>query len=151
MDFSKIGKRVGQNDDPNAGSTFQFLLAASQVWQTLDKAMKKQLPSNLHAYVQVACMENDELIVVATHNMAASRLKMLLPTLLPHLQTLHSDIKSIKVKLKPTEPPKKRVNPFRFPAGMAQQFLQTAQSSQNPELAAKWQKLAAIAREQESS
>jgi hypothetical protein len=74
----------------------------------LDAAVKKLLPANLHPHFQTACIEDGRLILLAANNMAASRLKMIAPSVLPQLAGLDASIRSVSVRLvpKPEKPPK---------------------------------------------
>ncbi|WP_079874858.1 DciA family protein [Neisseria meningitidis] len=70
--------------------------------------MKKLLPANLHPHFQTACIEDGRLVLLAANNMAASRLKMIAPSVLPQLAGLDASIRSVSVRLvpKPEKPPK---------------------------------------------
>ena len=81
MDLAQLGKR----DHLLAG-----LLQQSQQWRKLDAKIKTVLPANLHSSFSDACVEDGRLVLLAANNMAASRLKMILPAMLPKLQTLHA-------------------------------------------------------------
>lgn len=112
------------------------LIQRARAWQTLDGEIKKLLPANLHPHMQAACIENGVLIVHAHAPMAANRLKMLLPALLPQLQQLHLDLRSVAVKMQPKNPPKPSTKNFRISNRALQYFRQSAdQVRHHPELA----------------
>ena len=69
-----------------ANSPLANLLQRSRYWQQLDAAAKRLLPANLHPHFRVACIEEGALIIHVSAPMAATRLKMLLPNLLPQLK-----------------------------------------------------------------
>lgn len=77
------------------------LLERCRYWQKLDAALKDLLPPNLHDHFQVVCIEENALIVFASSQMAANRLKMLLPSLLPHFQQVDAQIMNIVCRVRP--------------------------------------------------
>lgn len=83
------------------------LLAQSAHWHKLDKALKQLMPANLAQYIQVACIRDGCLMIVACSSMAAGRLRMLLPTLLPALQQVEAGIVATQVKIDLLPAPKK--------------------------------------------
>lgn len=60
---------------------------------------EKLLPANLHPHFQTACIEDGRLVLLAANNMAASRLKMIAPSVLPQLAGLDASIRSVSVRL----------------------------------------------------
>ena len=95
MNLEQLGKR----DARLAG-----LLQQSQQWRRLDAAVKRILPANLHPHFQTACIEEGRLVLLAANGMAASRLKMILPALVPQLQELDAGIQDVAVKVVPKPP-----------------------------------------------
>ncbi|MDK4683790.1 DciA family protein [Kingella negevensis] len=118
------------------------LLQLSRYWQQLDTQIKRLLPANLHPHFHIVCIEQDTLIIHASAPMAASRLKMLMPTLLPQIQKINQQIGKIQIKNRPKNttptPPKN----FHISPKSLSYFEQTAQQlSHHPELAQAMQKL----------
>ena len=143
MDLEQIGKRSGRGDHPEAVSQLQFLLQSAKAWRQLDNIVKQELPANLHPHVQTACIEEGALVLLAANNMAASRLKMIAPALLPRLQRHSTLIQSVRVKTvpKPAAPP--RQNSLRLSAAAAEGFRRSAEQLQHhPQLAAALRRLA---------
>lgn len=119
------------------------LIARARQWQNLDSQIKKLLPANLHPHMQAVCIENGVLIVHAHAPMAANRLKMLLPALLPQLQQLHPQLQSLTIKIRPKNPPVVAEKNFRISGQALQYFRQSAARLQHhPELAQALQHLA---------
>lgn len=143
MDLEQIGKRGSRAAASDAAPQLQFLLQSAKAWRQLDNIVKQELPANLHPHVQTACIEEGALVLLAANNMAASRLKMIAPALLPRLQR-HSDlIQSVRVKTvpKPAAPP--RQNSLRLSAAAAEGFRRSAEQLQHhPQLAAALRRLA---------
>ena len=73
MNLDHLGKQ-----DPHLAN----LLRSAHYWQRLDAQVKQILPANLRPHFQTACIDNGCLILLAANNMAASRLRMILPGLL---------------------------------------------------------------------
>lgn len=94
--------------DPAIRHRLQNLFRQSAQWRRFDIGLKQCLPVNLHPHFQVACIEDGCLVVLATNNMAATRLRMMLPALVPKLQTIDSAVQTVRVKIQPlqTPPPK---------------------------------------------
>lgn len=85
--------------------TLHALLQQSAHWRQLDATIKAMLPANLHKHFAISCIENGDLMVLASNNMAASRLRMMLPSLVPKLQSIDSTILGVRVKIKPQQTP----------------------------------------------
>lgn len=114
------------NEAPIADS-LAFLLKGVHAWQQLDKAIKRIVPPNLHAYFQTACIEQGGCLVLTAHNnMAASRLKMLLPSLLPQLQNISPHIQTVRVKLIPQPPIAAKQNQLQLNETALHHLQQTA-------------------------
>ena len=74
--------------------------------------------------------------------MAATRLKMLLPNLLPQLQELDPSIVRIQIKTRPTNPEVPKSKNFHLSERALNSFEQTAEKvAHHPKLAAALQKL----------
>ena len=101
MNLEQLGKRDRQ---------LESLLRQSQQWCKLDKEVKRILPANLRPHFQTACVSGGRLVLLAANSMAASRLKMILPALLPQLQKLRDDIDEVAVKNLPKMPEPKKEN-----------------------------------------
>ena len=95
-----------------ANSPLANLLQRSRYWQQLDDAAKRLLPANLHPHFRVACIEEGALIIHVSAPMAATRLKMLLPSLLPQLQELDPNIARIQIKTRPPQPRRRQKQKF---------------------------------------
>lgn len=81
----------------------QQLLAQSTHWQRLTNCLKQELPATMRPHFNVACVRDGCLVVIAYNSMAASRLRMVLPALLPQLQLIDSAVESVKVKVQPPD------------------------------------------------
>ncbi|WP_295862369.1 DciA family protein [uncultured Neisseria sp.] len=129
MDLAQLGKR----DHLLAG-----LLQQSQQWRKLDAKIKTVLPANLHPHFQTACVEDGRLVLLAANNMAASRLKMILPAMLPKLQELHDGIREVAVRVIPKPPPHPKTNSLRLSEAALDSFDTAAAKLEGkyPELAA---------------
>lgn len=118
------------------------LLQQSNYWRRLDNDVKKILPRNLQDYFQTACIENGILVLLAHNNMAASRLKMIVPSLLPALKNLREDIQEVKIKNIPKPPPVVKAKQLKLSEEALRQFEKTTrQVAHHPELAEALQKL----------
>ncbi|MDO5072816.1 Protein of uncharacterised function (DUF721) [Neisseria animaloris] len=127
MDLLHLGKK---------DSRLLNLLQQSQQWRRLDTRLKQIMPANLRAYFQVACIEDGCLIILAANNMASSRLRMIVPSLLPQIQNLKSDITDVRIKVVPKQPVKVRVNSLQLSSAAAARFLESAeQLEHHPKLA----------------
>lgn len=113
------------------------LLQQSQQWQKLDAQVKHVLPANLRPYFQVACIEEGCLVLLANNNMASSRLKMILPSLLPSLSMIHNGIEKVTVKVVPTVATPEKVNRLKLSETALSSFKGSADKLQDkhPELA----------------
>ena len=129
MDLAQLGKR----DHLLAG-----LLQQSQQWRKLDAKIKTVLPVNLHPHFQTACIEDGRLVLLAANNMAASRLKMILPAMLPKLQTLHAGVREVVVRVVPKPPVQPKTNSLRLSEAALDSFDEAAAKleGKHPELAA---------------
>lgn len=112
------------------------LLQQHKQQQQLLTSVKRLLPANLQPHVQAAFIDNNILKLITTHPIAASRIKMLAPTLLPSLQNHHPQITSIHIKNQPAEPEKiQKTKTFRLPENAVPVLKQTADSlSRHPRL-----------------
>lgn len=94
MDLNHFGQKNKQ---------LQQLLAQSTHWQRLTNCLKQELPATMKPHFNVACVRDGCLVVIAYNSMAASRLRMVLPALLPQLQLIDSAVESVKVKVQPPD------------------------------------------------
>ncbi|MCO6521804.1 MAG: DUF721 domain-containing protein [Snodgrassella sp.] len=94
MNLNRFGKKNAQLNQ---------LLTQSAHWQRLSTCLKQELPASMRAHFNVACVRDGCLVVIAHNSMAASRLRMVLPALLPQLQQIEATINSVKVKVQPPE------------------------------------------------
>ncbi|WP_434779742.1 DciA family protein [Neisseria sp. Ec49-e6-T10] len=75
-----------------------------RLWQRLELQVKKMLPLNLADFYQISCVNEQGALVVFAHNaMVASRLKMIMPALVPQLQGMDARIIKVLVKVSPQE------------------------------------------------
>ena len=122
------------------------LMQQAAYWQRLDGRIKALLPANLHDHFQVACIDGGTLVIRACHNMAASRLRMIAPVLLPQMQAIDGRIRQVRIKIEPpqqTSPPQKQA---RLSENARQQCRQTAaRLEHHPQLAAALRRLAQVA------
>ncbi len=133
MNLDQLGKR----DHRLTG-----LLQQSQQWRRLDAQVKQILPANLRAHFQVACIEEGCLVLLAANNMAASRLRMIAPGLLPQLQTLDRRITQVRAKILPKPPEQPRQNRLRMSDAALEALSDSAERLQHhPELAEALQQL----------
>ncbi|QMT31438.1 DUF721 domain-containing protein [Alysiella filiformis] len=115
------------------GQYAQTSPALRHLWQStryfiqLDERLKAILPANLREHCRVACVQNGVLVVFAKNNMAASRLKMMLPALLPQIQDLGDEIGKIDVKMLPETPKPPREKHCHFSPNVLDMFEHTAQ------------------------
>lgn len=117
MNLEQLGKR---------DSRLQALLQQAQQWQRLDREVKKILPANLRPHFQTACIEKGRLVLLAGNNMASSRLKMILPSLLPLLKQLHPAIIEVGVRVVPKENEPEKRNTLYLSDTALESFEQTA-------------------------
>ena len=129
MDLAQLGKR---------DHLLEGLLQQSQQWRKLDAKIKTVLPANLHPHFQTACVEDGRLVFLAANNMAASRLKMILPAMLPKLQTLHAGVREVVVRVVPSPPAQPKTNSLRLSEVALDSFDEAAAKleGKHPELAA---------------
>ena len=76
--------------------------------------------------------------MLATNNMAASRLGMILPAMLPKLQTLHAGVREVVVRVVPKPPTQPKTNSLRLSEAALNSFDEAAAKleGKHPELAA---------------
>ena len=129
IDLAQLGKR---------NHLLAGLLQQSQQWRKLDAKIKTVLPANLHPHFQTACVEDGRLVLLAANNMAASRLKMILPAMLPKLQTLHTGVREVVVRVVPKPPAQPKTNSLRLSEAALDSFDEAAAKleGKHPEWAA---------------
>ncbi|PSJ80531.1 DciA family protein [Neisseria iguanae] len=135
MNLEQLGKRDRH---------LQALLQQAQQWHRLDREVKNILPVNLRLHFQTACVENGKLVLIAANNMASSRLKMILPSLLPQLKLLCHDIAEVQVRVLPKTPKPERKNTLKLSDAVLQSFEEAATrlQAQHPKLAERLAQLA---------
>ncbi|WP_037585763.1 DciA family protein [Stenoxybacter acetivorans] len=127
MNFNQISRQSPILDN---------LFRQSQYWRQLTQKLQAQLPSNLYPYFQVACIREGCLVVLSRNNMAASRLRMLLPALLPLIQTWDESIQSIQVKIQLQPETKAAQKKLKLNQSVQNSFTETAaRLAHHPELA----------------
>ena len=129
MNLEQLGKRDRQ---------LESLLRQSQQWRKLDGEVKRIMPANLRPHFQTACVEGGRLVLLAANSMAASRLKMILPALLPQLRKFREDIEAVAVKTVPKIPEREKVNSLHLSGAALESFDAAAAKleDKHPELAA---------------
>lgn len=133
MNLDHLGKQ-----DPHLAN----LLRSAHYWQRLDAQVKQILPANLRPHFQTACIDNGCLILLAANNMAASRLRMILPGLLAQVQQLDHSIIEVRTKIVPKPPATPRENRLRLSKTALDTLDDSAQQLQHhPELAEALQRL----------
>ncbi|UOO82631.1 DUF721 domain-containing protein [Uruburuella testudinis] len=139
MNLDRLGARKISAADYNH---IQRLIAQAKQWRRLDAAVKNLLPPNLRDHVQTACIEEGCLILLTANNMAASRLRMMLPALLPQLRNLNPHITDARTKLVPKPPAPVRENRLHMSEAALAALNDSAQRLQHhPELAEALQNL----------
>lgn len=118
-------------------SLLSELLKQAGKWRRLDAAVKKLLPPNLHPHFQTACIEDGGLILLAANNMAASRLKMIVTSVLPQLASLDEAIRSVSVKVVPKPESRPKTNTLHLSKAALESFDSAAArlEKRHPELA----------------
>ena len=135
MNLEQLGKRDRQLEN---------LLRQSQQWRKLDGEVKRIMPANLRPHFQTACAEGWRLVLLAANSMAASRLKMILPALLPQLRKFRGDIEAVAVKTVPKIPEREKVNSLYLSETALENLGKTADRvrERHPELADVLERLA---------
>lgn len=126
LNLSSPGRRGGE-----FVGLVQNLFRKSQQWQKLDKQIKQLLPANLRLHIQTACVRDGILILAAANNMAASRLKMILPVLMLQVQQLDDRISEVKIKVIPKTPQPVKENSLRLPESALDAFDDAAAQLKN--------------------
>lgn len=118
------------------------LLQQAQQWQRLDGKIKALFPANLRAHFQTANIGEGRLNLLATNNMAASRLRMIAPALLPQLQNLSPEITEVRIKTVPNPPPPPKKNTLHLSSTALENLEKAAgRLKHHPELADALEKL----------
>lgn len=128
MDLEQLGRR---------DALLSGLLRQAGEWRRLDAAVKGLLPANLHPHFQTVCVEDGRLILLAANNMAASRLKMIAPSVLPKLAGLDESVRSVAVKVVPKRESRPKTNNLHLSKAALESFDSTAAKleKRHPELA----------------
>lgn len=114
------------------------LLSRLRLMKTVETDIKALFPTNLRPHFSVVVGQDYNIVLFAAHTMAANRLKMLAPSVLPTARLQYENIRNIIVKLKPQpqptpEPPSA---PRRISAHGASVLTNTARNLQHhPQLA----------------
>ncbi|MCF7521221.1 DciA family protein [Neisseria sp. ZJ106] len=125
--------RFGRKDHHLSG-----LLQQAQQWRLLDGRIKELLPANLRPHFQTACVKQGCLVLLAANGMASSRLKMIVPSLLPQLQRLDDRIDEVQIRVLPRNNPPPKTNRLQLSTAALSALEQTAQQvgAKHPELSA---------------
>lgn len=106
----------------------QGLLGRARYFKRLDGEIKRILPANLSGHFRVACVdESGRLVLFVSSNMAATRLKMLLPAVLPAMRELDIQIQDVVCRVIPNDIPPPREKHFYIPQCALDRFDETAQ------------------------
>lgn len=128
MNLNRFGKTNAQ---------LNHLLVQSAHWQRLSACLKQELPASLCAHFNVACVRAGCLVVIAHNSMVASRLRMVLPALLPQIQKIDTTIENIKIRVKPADSKQKVIKNASLSPVARNALMRSAQAlSHHPELAA---------------
>ncbi|MDO4879225.1 MAG: DciA family protein [Neisseria sp.] len=141
MDFNLLG-----SSDPRENDRMRFLLQGVAAWKQLDREVRQILPANLHPHIRAACIDGGCLMLLAGNNMAASRVRMLLPSLVGRLRQAGIPVDSALVHIRPAPPaPPQRQNTLRLSEAALDSFDSAAQRlrQQHPGLAAAMSRLVA--------
>ncbi len=126
------------------------LIQQSERWIRLEQDLQKRLPPNIAPFCHVICINQEHCLILAVdNNLVANRLRMVLPSLVPELQLIDSDIDSIHVKIKPRPIAKPKNKEVNFSDAALDSFTQAAKHvSDYPRLA---QALEQFAQKRQSS
>lgn len=124
------------NEQSQRDPRLEALFRQVRLWQQIENQVTNLLPYNLKGHFKVACIEGNTLIIFANNNMVGSRLKMILPSLVPSLQSINTQIEQVRVKIKPhTEPIKTIKNTQLGPEAVTAIENGVKQLQHHPELA----------------
>jgi hypothetical protein len=133
MNLNRFGKKNAQLNQ---------LLEQSAHWQRLSACLKQELPVSIRTHFNVACVRDGCVVVIAHNSMAASRLRMVLPALLPQLQQIDATIETVKVKVQPVDTKPEAVKRASLSPAARSALAHSAQAlSHHPELAAALRRL----------
>jgi hypothetical protein len=133
MNLDRFGQKNAQ---------LKQLLTKSAHWQRLGTCLKRELPANMHDHFTVACVRDGQLVVIAHNSMIASRLRMVLPALLPSLQQIDHNIEAVRIRVQPAEYQAKVVKQANLTTKARQELARSADAlSHHPELAAALRRL----------
>ena len=82
------------NLDPScyrADNVFALLMQKHSIAQVVSRQLQKKLPRNLISHYKVVSVSCGSMLIATDNAIVASRLKMLLPSLLPYLQDFQID------------------------------------------------------------
>lgn len=125
------------------------LIRRAQAWQASEQRILLLLPPNLRGRCRaVRVREDGALVLHAADNLAASRLRMIAPALLPRLAQIDGHIRSVAVRVQPPEPEPEKHKQAHLSGRAAAECLRAAeQLSAHPELAEALRRLADRAQE----
>lgn len=123
MDFKKISK-------PN--SPFARVLSQGLLWQSMTEELRRLLPKNLATYFQVAYIHDNKLMLFVNNNTAASRLRMIVPSVC-HQLSYADEFNEIKVRLMPDNTHERTPTQREMTAYARKLLAQTAKNLQHHE------------------
>lgn len=118
-------------------------------WQQTEERLLAVLPPNLQQRCRAVRIRDGGILVLhAADNLAASRLRMIAPALVPKLQSIDSAIQSVHVTIRPPETVVEKTKQARLSHNAAKHCLAAADRlSRHPDLADALRALAAKADE----
>ena len=128
MDLKKLTK--------NNPQLVQMMQQAAK-WRRLDLQIKKILLPNMQDFYQVACIQEQTLVIHAQNAMVASRLKMTAPALLLSIAELAGlPVQRVQVKVQPQTPEKARQKQANLSNTAKTELAKTSEAlNHHPELA----------------
>lgn len=89
--------------DAQKRTTLPQLLAQYWQWKALSESLHRLLPTNLAQHCSVACIENKTLMISADNPVAANRLRMILPSILPRWKDKPESVQKVEIKTRHKE------------------------------------------------
>lgn len=125
------------------------LIVQAESWRPVAEALAARLPAKLRRYCRAVRVREGVLVWYADDNMAAARLRMLAPGLLPAWRAVCPEAREVLVKISPRELEKPRVKQAHLSQSAAEQCRAMAEGlAHHPELAAALRRLARHADEE---
>ncbi|MBH5329955.1 DUF721 domain-containing protein [Eikenella sp. S3360] len=126
------------------------LIVQAEGWRHTAEALEANLPAKLRRYCRAVRLRDGVLVWYADNNMAAARLRMLSPGLLPAWRSVCPEAREVLVKISPREPEREKVKQAHLSRAAAEKCREMAEGlARHPELAAALRRLARHADEGE--